>query len=192
MTDTPPPTARPLRRDAQERRAALIAAATDCFEAQGYGVPLEAIAERAGVGRGTLYRNFRDREALALAIFEQEIDRLDGRIDADRPLAETIGAVVRDGARASALFGRIGAELRLDDENARAFRALRDRLERMMTPAAEAAKARGELRADAGPRELVLAIRMVGGLRQPIHDPADSNDQVAAALALLLNGLQPR
>jgi len=192
MTDDPEPPARPLRRDAQERRAALIAAATECFERQGYGVPLETIAERAGVGRGTLYRNFRDREALALAIFEREIDRLDGRIDPDRPLADVIGAVVRDGARASALFGRIGAELRLDDENARAFGTLRDRLERMMTPAADAARARGELRPDAGPRELVLAIRMVGGLRQPIHDAADVEAQVAAALALLLNGLRPR
>ena len=53
-----------MRKDAQERRDRLIAAAADLFELQCYDVPLEAIAERAGIGRGTLYRNFRARMLL--------------------------------------------------------------------------------------------------------------------------------
>jgi DNA-binding transcriptional regulator YbjK len=42
-----------MRRDARARREALLEAAAACFDADGFGVPLEDIAARAGVGRGT-------------------------------------------------------------------------------------------------------------------------------------------
>ena len=56
-----PPT---RRRDAQDNRDRLIAAAREVFAESGFDVPLDAIARRAGVGRATLYRNFSDRYAL--------------------------------------------------------------------------------------------------------------------------------
>jgi AcrR family transcriptional regulator len=65
-----------MRKDAQERRARLIAVAADMFEQQGYNVPLEAIAESAGIGRGTLYRNFRDRSMLVLEVVRSRLDEL--------------------------------------------------------------------------------------------------------------------
>jgi len=187
-SDTP---SRTLRRDAQARREALILAATACFEEFGYGVALELVAERAGVGRGTLYRNFADREALALAIFAHELDRLEPLIDPNRSVGETVALVVREGARASALFGRIATELGEQDRNLTALRALGERLERLMEPVAAQARARGELADEAGAAELVLAIRMAGGLRQPIGGQ-DAEAQVSAALRLLLDGLRPR
>jgi AcrR family transcriptional regulator len=69
----PPIPTGPRRRDAVARREALLNAAVECFEARGYAVPLEEIADMAGVGRGTLYRNFKDRIALIMAIFERDI-----------------------------------------------------------------------------------------------------------------------
>jgi AcrR family transcriptional regulator len=51
----------------------LVAAARDVFAEQGVDAPLEAIAQRAGVGIGTLYRHFATREALVEAIFERRI-----------------------------------------------------------------------------------------------------------------------
>ena len=65
-----------MRKDAQERRARLIAVAADIFEQQGYDVPLEVIAEKAKIGRGTLYRNFRDRSMLALEVSRRRMDEL--------------------------------------------------------------------------------------------------------------------
>jgi len=65
-----------MRKDAQERRARLIAVAADMFEQQGYDVPLETIAERAAIGRGTLYRNFRDRSMLVLEVVRSRLDEL--------------------------------------------------------------------------------------------------------------------
>jgi len=180
-----------LRRDAQERRDALVLAAAACFEEFGYNVALELVAERAGVGRGTLYRNFADREALALAIFASELDRIDPLIDPARPMAETIALVVHEGARASGLFSRIAGELGREDRNLAPFRALGERLERMLEPVAAQARGRGELAKDAGAAELVLAVRMAGGLRQPLRGD-DAEAQVSAALRLLLHGLRPR
>ena len=56
--------ARPLRRDAQRNREAILAAARQVFCDHGLEAPLEEIARRAGVGIGTLYRRFPSRVQL--------------------------------------------------------------------------------------------------------------------------------
>lgn len=66
---TPTKTARPLRRDAQRNRDALVDAARTIFASEGLDAPLEQIARQAGVAIGTLYRNFPTRMDLVEAIF---------------------------------------------------------------------------------------------------------------------------
>ena len=64
--------ARSPRADAARNRAAILAAATELFAAHGAAaVSMDAIAERAGVGKPTLYRHFGDRAGLAHAVFEE-------------------------------------------------------------------------------------------------------------------------
>jgi len=53
-----PEGARPLRADAARNRENVLRAARDAFAESGYGVPLDEIAARAGVGPGTVYRHF--------------------------------------------------------------------------------------------------------------------------------------
>ncbi|WP_294320238.1 TetR/AcrR family transcriptional regulator [uncultured Sphingomonas sp.] len=193
MTDDaePRPTRAP-RRDAALRRDALIAAAADCFTTYGYGVPLETIAAAAGVGRATLYRNFPDRAALALAIFSRGADRFEAMLDPGLPIGETIEQLVRAGAESLALFARIAAELHLDHANIGRFQELRGRMERILAPALTAAQARGEVADDISPRDLVLTIRMASSLVQPFLSDEEVSVQVQVALRLLLNGLRPR
>src|SRR5437763_15402999 len=57
-----------LRADARRNRDQLLAAARDGFVEQGPAAPLEEVAQRAGVGIGTLYRRFPDRRALLRAV----------------------------------------------------------------------------------------------------------------------------
>jgi AcrR family transcriptional regulator len=57
-----------LRRDAQRNLERLMAAATEAFRERGLQVPLEEIAQRAGVSPGTLYNRFRGRDALIDAV----------------------------------------------------------------------------------------------------------------------------
>ncbi|MFB6559875.1 TetR/AcrR family transcriptional regulator [Streptomyces sp. NPDC056400] len=67
---------RPLRADAQRNRDKILAAAVRVFTEQGLEAHFERIAKEAGVGTGTLYRNFPTREALIEAAYRNEVARL--------------------------------------------------------------------------------------------------------------------
>src|SRR5712691_11624206 len=69
-------TDRPLRADAQRNRDKLLAAAKEAFAAEGEDAALETVALRAGVGIGTLYRHFPNRDALVVAAYQHEVDAL--------------------------------------------------------------------------------------------------------------------
>lgn len=70
---------RPLRRDAEKRRARLLATAQREFAAHGVDASLERIARDTGVAIGTLYRHFPSRIDLLLAAFEPRLrEFLDG------------------------------------------------------------------------------------------------------------------
>ena len=66
--NTPKLTASKLRADAQRNRDRILAAAAEVFAERGADVRLEEIAAAAGVGAGTVYRRFPDRDALILAV----------------------------------------------------------------------------------------------------------------------------
>jgi AcrR family transcriptional regulator len=64
---------KPLRVDARRNRDALIAKAREVFAAGGFDMRFDDFARLAGVGIGTLYRHFPTREALAEAVYREEI-----------------------------------------------------------------------------------------------------------------------
>ncbi|UED87953.1 TetR/AcrR family transcriptional regulator [Streptomyces profundus] len=59
---------------AQRTRGAVLAAAAAVFVDQGVQAPIRDIAERAGVGIGTIYRNFPSRADLVTAVYRHQID----------------------------------------------------------------------------------------------------------------------
>jgi AcrR family transcriptional regulator len=65
----------PLRSDAAKNREHLLKVAHDAFAESG-AASLNMIAKRAGVGAGTLYRHFPTREALILAVYRHDLQRL--------------------------------------------------------------------------------------------------------------------
>ncbi|TLM80895.1 TetR/AcrR family transcriptional regulator [Pseudarthrobacter sp. NamE5] len=67
---------RPLRADARRNREKILSAAVRVFAEEGLEAHLERIAKEAGVGSGTLYRNFPTREALIEAAYRNELSRL--------------------------------------------------------------------------------------------------------------------
>ena len=64
---------RSLRADAERNRQRIVEAARAVFAGRGLDAPLDAIAERAGVGQATLYRRFPRREDLIVACFEPKL-----------------------------------------------------------------------------------------------------------------------
>lgn len=65
-----------IRKDAILNRSKLITAASQIMRETGGDVPFESIAVAAGVTRGTLYRNFKDRQALYEAVLDHDLDAM--------------------------------------------------------------------------------------------------------------------
>src|SRR2546422_2244482 len=82
-----PVSERPLRRDAERNRQRILEAARELFAERGLGVTLNDIAHEAGVGVGTVYRRFPDKEQLIDALFEARIGEIAdaARAAADHP-----------------------------------------------------------------------------------------------------------
>src|SRR5271163_2451191 len=67
---------RPMRADARRNYELLVGAAREVFAAEGGGASMEAIARRAGVGVGTLYRHFPKRIDVVEAVYRTDVDNL--------------------------------------------------------------------------------------------------------------------
>lgn len=68
-----------VRSDARENRERILAAAREAFVDDG-STSMNQVAQRAGVGAGTLYRNFPTRESLVLAVYESEVEQITGAV----------------------------------------------------------------------------------------------------------------
>lgn len=85
---------------AERRREEILAVATEVFASRGFaGTDVQVIADRLGLGKGTLYRYFPSKEALFLATTDRGMDRMDERMERatagiEDPL-ERLGAAVR-------------------------------------------------------------------------------------------------
>jgi AcrR family transcriptional regulator len=66
----------PLRADAERNRQRLLAAAKELFASRGLDVTLDDIARHAGVGTGTAYRRFPNKDALIEALMVQRIQEI--------------------------------------------------------------------------------------------------------------------
>ena len=94
-----------LRADAQRNRARVLEAAEVLFAAEGIEVPVDTIAEKAGVGVGTLYRHFPTKEKLCEAILLERLSQLtldaQALAEAEDPAAAFFGFlehIVEEGA----------------------------------------------------------------------------------------------
>ncbi|WP_327071358.1 TetR/AcrR family transcriptional regulator [Kitasatospora sp. NBC_01302] len=67
---------RPLRADARRNRETVLDAAGELFAQRGDAVQMDEIAERAGLGVGTLYRHFADKQALLAAIIGRRFEAM--------------------------------------------------------------------------------------------------------------------
>lgn len=172
---------------AAENRRALVAAAVEVFAEQGYDAPLSAVARRAGVGQGSLYRHFPDRVALALTVFEDNVVELEEL--AARPgtaLDDLLDRITEQAVR-SVAFVRVvtagEADARLD--------AVVRRVRAVVEGALDGARGSGAVRDDVGADEVLLAVGMVAAHVATVP-AADRRAAADAAWALLDRALRGR
>lgn len=85
-------------------RSALLASARRLFDSRGLGVPLNAIAQHAGVGQGSLYRHFPDRRSLAIAVFEENVREFEELGTSEEATVEDMLRLLTEHAVRSAAF----------------------------------------------------------------------------------------
>ncbi|MEZ7136763.1 TetR/AcrR family transcriptional regulator [Komagataeibacter sp. SM21] len=161
MTDEKKPRRRP-RSDGQRNRENLLKVAKAAFTAGEVDIPLDEVARRAGVGIGTLYRHFPNRDALIEAVYRAELDSLADAapiLAAQHPPVEALRAWMRlfvdyIAAKlviAPALNGLAGGTGAL---YAQSGTVLQDAIEKLMA----AAVASGDISADIEPVDLLRAL----------------------------------
>src|SRR5581483_6689826 len=75
-------TEKPLRKDAERNRQRILDAARELFMERGLGVTLNDIAHHAGVGVGTVYRRFPDKDQLVDVLFEERLAEMVAMMEA--------------------------------------------------------------------------------------------------------------
>ncbi|KDN81253.1 TetR/AcrR family transcriptional regulator [Kitasatospora cheerisanensis] len=177
---------RPRRADAARNFDALLTAAREAFAEHGAEASLEDIARRAGVGIGTLYRNFPTRRHLFEAVYANEVQDL-GRVAeglAGRPSWDALIAWL-DRFVDYAMTKRAIREA-LQGEESDVFLACRQSMFDAGTPLLLNAQRSGDVRADMDMDDL---LRLVSG----IASVAFADDaQRAKVLAIALDGIRPR
>jgi AcrR family transcriptional regulator len=182
---------RPLRADAERNRRRLLDAAAELFARKGLGVGLDEIARHAGVGVGTAYRRFSDKEELIEALFEDRLEQVPALAeraadneDAFAGLVEFMeGAVAlqsNDQGLKELFFGSEHAMVRVEAARDRILPAVQDMVAR--------AQAAGQLRHDVGETDVALIQFMLTGLSD-ITLQADP-EVWRRYLAIVLDGLR--
>ena len=176
-----------MRADAQRNREKVLRAARDAFGAFGYGVPLDEIAARAGVGPGTVYRHFPSKEELFEAVVAARVQDL---IDDARSRADAADA----GRAFFGFLGRLGHEaaVKRDLPDAIAIAgSLRDDLHVALDVLLRHAQQAGAVRADITASDLSVLLK---GLLSSINDRSpDAADPALGdrMLAVITDGLRP-
>ncbi|MEV5411108.1 TetR/AcrR family transcriptional regulator [Thermopolyspora sp. NPDC052614] len=183
-----------LRADARRNRDQILVAAREMFGVQGPGVPMEEIARVAGVGVGTLYRRFPDRESLILAVAQETFSRVIE--DAHAAIAEepTAWAALKrliSRSRELQLSFRLAwsstgahAILPADPKSQR----LRNDLMAALARIVEAAQEEGTMRRDVGVGD--IAVLLVLLVRRPPIETEPQIDAFDRAVAIMLDGLR--
>jgi AcrR family transcriptional regulator len=176
-----------LRSDAEQNRARILAAATAAL-ADSSDATLNSIAKRAGVGQGTMYRHFPNREALLLAVYRQDVQAV---IDAaplllaDYPPAEALrrwfGRLASYGRIKHGVAQAVEAATRADLSSAY-YRPVTDAITLLLA----AGQAAGQIRPDIDANEVLL---LVGFLWRIDND--DWERRTTHLLDVVMDGLAP-
>lgn len=183
-------TSRKPRADAVRNRERVLEAAKAVFSAGGAEASLEAVAKRAGVGIGTLYRHFPTREALYEAVYRREVEQLGELADVLKDEAKPVDALRRwvssniefvatkkGMAAALALAAHGSPEL-----HSFSFARLTQAVGMLLDRAIKA----GEIRADVSPEDLLRAL--VGMCY--LHDQPGWQSTVVRLMDVFVDGLR--
>ncbi|GAA3544804.1 TetR/AcrR family transcriptional regulator [Kribbella ginsengisoli] len=176
-----------VRSDARENRARILAAAREAFTEDG-ATSMNQVAQRAGVGAGTLYRNFPTRETLLLAVYQDEVERLISTVPgllADLTPVEALQRWTTDLVEAMRRKHGLGDALSPTAHQTITEQTY-DPVITAITTLLDAGKTSGTIRPDADPGDY---LQLTAALWRTPPGPHDRSPRM---LALILDGLRPQ
>src|SRR5712664_736479 len=178
------------RADAIRNRERVLEAAKAVFSAGGPEASLEAVARRAGVGIGTLYRHFPTREALVEAVYRREVQQLSELAEQLKSEADPVDALrrwLRSNVEFVATKKGMSAALALAAQaNSELMAFSYDRLTKAVGALLDRAVEAGEIRSDVGPEDLLRAL--IGMCY--LHDQPGWQASVVRLLDVFVDGLR--
>jgi AcrR family transcriptional regulator len=190
MTDQSAEALRKPRADAIRNRERVLKAAKAVFSAGGPDASLEAVAKRAGVGIGTLYRHFPTREALFEAVYRHEVEQLGELAEQLMSEASPVDALrrwLRANVELVATKKGMLAALQLAVHGSSELYAYSfERLTKAVGALLGRAVAAGEIRGDIGAEDLLRAL--IGMCY--LHDQPGWQDTVLRLLDVFVDGLR--
>jgi AcrR family transcriptional regulator len=185
-----PHAVKPLRRDAQRNRDRILAAAREVFAADGVHATLDDVAAHAGVGVGTVYRRFPNKDALLDELFEERIGEVAALAETALSNPDAWKALIRflEGLEEVCAVDRALEHLvlhtgRADERMARA----RERLLAPIAALVERAKADGRLRGDFEASDIRMVHTMLAAVIQETY--ATSPDLWRRSFRIIVDGL---
>jgi AcrR family transcriptional regulator len=192
-TTTTPAVQRPLRRDAELNRQRILAAAKEVFAERGLEATLDEIARHAGLGVGTVYRRFPNKEALIDALFEEgfaQILALTEQALADPDAwAGLVGLLTRMAEVQAVDFGLRDVMLS-ETYGLDRIAQMRDQIKPLMERLVARAQEQGRLRADFRATDIMALQLMVSATVEFTHGVREGGWR--RYLPLLLDGLCAR
>ena len=181
---------RPLRADAERNRLRIVGAAKTLFAERGVDVAVEDIAAAAGVGIGTFYRRFPDRESLVEAVFESKLDLViqsaRDALEIEDPW-EAFRTYVLTVARMHARDRGLKDVLLCSDRGHERVAAFREIIQPLAAQLLERAKAAGALREDVTAYDIPMIHQAVSAIADSTRDV--SPQYFERTLTLLIDGL---
>ncbi len=181
--------ARPKRADARRNYDKVLAAARQAFAEGGESTSLEEIARRAGVGIGTLYRHFPNRQALLEALYVNEVEevcRSAKELDGEDPWQALSGWFEQLLAYLGTKRALAHELLNYLDQDAPLFQECRASLFAAGEPLLKRAQEAGEVRPDVDFSDVMHMV--VGIAKLPAGDPS----QIEHIQRVALDGLRYR
>ncbi|MBR0785207.1 TetR/AcrR family transcriptional regulator [Bradyrhizobium iriomotense] len=178
------------RADAVRNRERVLEAAKAVFSAGGPEASLEAVAKRAGVGIGTLYRHFPTREDLFEAVYRREVEQLSELAEQLKTAKDPVDALRRwlnSAVEFVATKKGMSAALALTFQSSSELAAFSmDRLTKAIGSLLDRAVAAGQMRADVSPEDLLRAL--IGMCY--MHDQPGWQSSVLRMLDVFVDGLR--
>jgi AcrR family transcriptional regulator len=187
-----PQPATPLRADARRNREQLVAAASAALASGAETFSLDAVAKRAGLGSGTLYRHFPTREDLVEEVYRNEVaplhDAARSLLDAEPPATALLRWLSVFAEWATAKKGVCEALVAMSSSGRFGTGPVCDQVLQAMRMLLDAGTAAGDLRDDIDPIDLGV---ITSGLLTAAGAP-DQRDQLERLFTVVVDGLRVR